>query len=610
MYQPIESYGLIGNMRTAALVGSNGSIDWLCLPWFDSPSVFAAILDDAKGGRFQIAPEKEVVQSRQLYWPETNVLITRFLCGGGVAELVDFMPVMDGPGRPEENLIIRMIQGVSGELRLRLTCTPAFNYGRDDHEITVTPQGACFHAPGRGLGLATDVPLERDGAGVTARFHLQEGQTAVFVLQSIEAGGGCGLPFSTAQAEDQFKRTIAFWRRWLARCSYTGRWREMVRRSALALKLLTFEPTGAIVAAPTCSLPEVLGGGRNWDYRYVWIRDAAFTVYALMRIGFREEATRFMEWVEDRCREANPDGSLRLMYGIDGRADTPEEVLDHFEGYRRSGPVRVGNAAHEQLQTDIYGELMDSVYLYNKYGTPISYDLWRSLHRSVDWICENWHRPDNGIWEFRTPPRHFVYSKVMSWVALDRGLRLADKRSFPADRERWLAVRDTIYREIHEKGWDPARNAFVQAYGGKSLDAANLIMPLVFFSSPTDPRMLGTIDAIRASVRQGGLAAGGLVYRYGTQDASDGLDGKEGTFNICSFWLIEALTRAGKTDPARLDDARLMFERMMSHANHLGLFAEQIGSCGESLGNYPQAFTHIALISAAFNLNRTLDGKA
>jgi len=607
MVQPIEDYGLIGNTRTAALVGKNGSIDWLCFPQFDSPSVFAAILDEQKGGRFAVSPDTEAIHSRQLYWPDTNVLITRFLCAGGVAELVDFMPMSDGGEGPHRNLLVRQVTGLSGEMPLHVQCLPAFDYARAEHDVVVTPRGACFHAPNQSLGVASDIPLEREGAGVTGRFTLKEGQSAVFVLQQVEQGQGCGLPISAERATQYFKETVAYWHRWLSQCSYRGRWREMVRRSALVLKLLTFEPTGAIVAAPTCSLPETIGGTRNWDYRYVWIRDAAFTVYALMRIGFDEEAGRFMEWILDRCRQANPDGSLQLMYGIDGRREIPETTLDHFEGYKGSRPVRIGNAAHGQLQLDIYGELMDSVYLYNKYGTPISHELWQKLHKIVDWVCDHWHRKDQGIWEVRSEPQHHVYSKLMCWVALDRGLRLADKRSFPADRQRWLECRDKIYNEVLEKGWSATRNAFVHSYDDDALDAANLIMPLVFFMSPTDPKMLSTLDAIRASVRQGGLTSGGLVYRYNTSETADGLSGQEGTFNICSFWLIEALTRAGRVDRRRLDEARLMFERMLGHGNHLGLFAEQIGPCGEALGNFPQAFTHIALISAAYNLDRALD---
>jgi len=607
MYQPIEDYGLIGNMRTAALVGKNGSIDWLCFPRFDSPSVFAAILDEDKGGRFAISPDAGAIHSKQLYWPDTNVLITRFLCSGGVVELVDFMPISNSGHEQHSNLLIRQVTGLSGEMPLRVLCQPGFNYGRDAHEVVVTPRGACFHAPGRSLGIAGDVPLERDGAGVAGHFTLKEGQSAVFVLQPVEQGQGCGLPISPERATQYFKATVAYWHRWLSKCSYRGRWREMVRRSALVLKLLTFEPTGAIVAAPTCSLPEALGGERNWDYRYVWIRDAAFTVYALMRIGFDEEAARFMEWILDRCRQADPDGSLQLMYGIDGRREIPETTLDHFDGYKGSRPVRIGNAAHGQLQLDIYGELMDSVYLYNKYGTPISHELWQKLHKIVDWVCDHWRRKDEGIWEVRSGVEHHVYSKLMCWVALDRGLRLAEKRSFPADRRRWLACRDTIYTEVLEKGWSAARNAFVHSYDSDTLDAANLIMPLVFFMSPTDPKMLSTLDAIATPVRRGGLTSGGLVYRYNPAETTDGLAGEEGTFNICSFWMIEALTRAGRVDRTRLDEARLMFERMLGHSNHLGLFAEQIGPCGEALGNFPQAFTHIALISAAYNLDRALD---
>jgi GH15 family glucan-1,4-alpha-glucosidase len=402
---------------------------------------------------------------------------------------------------------------------------------------------------------------------------------------------------------------VNYWQRWLSKCTYTGRWRETVYRSALTLKLLTFEPTGAIVAAPTCSLPETLGGIRNWDYRYTWIRDAAFTLYGLLRIGFTEEADGFMRWLEARVGEIEADGSLQIVYGIDGRHDLKEQTLDHLDGYRGSRPVRIGNGAYGQLQLDIYGELLDALYLYNKYVMPIGYDAWTRIRRRLDWLCENWQRPDEGIWEMRGGQRHFVYSKLMCWVAMDRGLRLAEKRSFPADRARWLAVRNRIYEEVMAKGWSATRRSFVQHYDSESLDASNLIMPLVFFMSPNDPRMLSTLEAMNRSPKRGGLVSDGLVYRYDSETGEDGLHGREGTFNMCTFWLVEALTRAGRVDRAKLTEARLLFEHMLGYANHVGLYAEEIGGSGEALGNFPQAFTHLALISAAFNLDRALGQK-
>jgi len=608
-YQPIENYGLIGNMRTAALVGIDGSIDWLCLPHFDSPSVFAGILDDRKGGRFKIAPAQNGVTHKQFYWPDSNILVTRFLSPDGVGQVIDFMPVGLRRQDPSAYPLVRRVQVVRGSMTFQLECRPAFNYARDDHRVHLSSEGATFHSTSCNLALVTPIPLKKDDTSVQAEFTLQEGQTVAFILHESESATISGLAFPDDQGQELFDRTVEYWRRWLGRCTYMGRWREMVHRSCLALKLLTFEPTGAIVAAPTCSLPEGLGGTRNWDYRYTWIRDAAFTIYGLLRVGFTEEAREFMQWLEKRCHELEPDGSLQIMYGINGRHDLTEETLDHLDGYKGSRPVRIGNGAYNQLQLDIYGELMDSVYLYNKHGSPISYDLWVHLRRLVNWVCDHWQDPDEGVWEIRAGRRHFVYSKLMCWVAIDRGLRLADKRSFPAERERWIKVRDAIYEEIIAKGWNSGLQAFVQYYGSDTLDASTLMIPLVFFLAPTDPRMLRTLDAVLRPPEKGGLLSNSLVYRYNIEHTSDGLDGKEGTFNICTFWLVEALTRAGKDDPAKLQQARLMFEQMLGYASHLRLYAEQTGHHGEALGNFPQAFTHLALISAAFNLDRALSGK-
>ena len=611
-YQPIENYGIIGNLRTAALVGMDGSIDWLCLPQFDSPSVFGAILDDDKGGRFKIAPLVEGARHKQFYWPDTNVLVTRFLHPDGILELIDFMPV-PRPGDACEHQLVRRVRVVTGEgLHVRVECRPAFDYARAAHAANPDDCGVRFDGPDLSLILSSPEEMRIEGGGAACEFALKSGEERTFVLQVMAPGHhpeGCPTP---AGAEALFHRTVDYWHKWLSKCTYRGRWRDHVTRSALALKLLTYEPTGAIVAAVTTSLPEGIGGVRNWDYRFTWIRDAAFTIYAFMRIGFTAEAIQFMDFLRDRWRhpeEAHGDGPLQLMYGIDGRAELEEFELPHLDGYMGSKPVRVGNGAHGQLQLDIYGELMDAVYLYNKYASPIAYDDWTKLRDMLDWVAANWQRQDEGIWEVRGGRRDFVYSRVLCWVALDRGLRLADKRSFPADRERWLAERDKIQEEVMTKGWDAERQAFVQSYGSNALDAALLLLPLVFFAAPNDPRMLSTIDAIRAPLPKGGLAADGLVYRYDPELAPDGLPGTEGTFNMCSFWLIEALTRAGKTDANLLAEARLRFEQMLTYANHLGLYAEQTGPSGEALGNFPQAFTHLGLISAAFNLDRALSGK-
>ena len=609
-YQPVEHYGVIGNMRTAALIGQDGSLDWLCLPRFDGPSVFAAILDDQKGGFFKIAPATEATRRKQYYWPDTNVLVTRFLHSDGIGEIDDFMPV--GEGTSEDDWLVRRVRVVRGTMTFSAECRPAFDYARAKHDTTVSEHGARFDGPGLSLGLASKVPLKRDGDAAVGEFTLGEGESATFVLRTIPKDTHPGQCPGTEAAEEWFKSTVAYWQRWAAQCTYTGRWRETVLRSALALKLMQYQPTGAIIAAPTTSLPEGIGGHRNWDYRYTWIRDAAFTVYGFMRIGFMEEAARFREFMIARAKELDPrdpNGPLRLMFAVDGRTDLEEFELPHLDGYRGSRPVRVGNAAHGQLQLDIYGELLDAAYLFNKYGTPVGSDGWTRLRTLVDWVADNWDRPDEGIWETRGGRKDHVYSRFMCWVALDRGLRLADKRSFPAPRAKWLAARDAIYEQVLAKGWSDKANSFVQTYGGSNLDASVLLMPLTFFMAPNDPRMLATIDAIKAPHAEGGLGADGLVYRYDYKATHDGVSGEEGTFNMCSFWLVEAQTRAGRFAPERLADARLRFEQMLGYGTPLGLFGEQTGPSGESLGNFPQAFTHLALISAAYNLDRALDGK-
>jgi GH15 family glucan-1,4-alpha-glucosidase len=597
----IGDYGIIGDLHTIALVGLDGSIDWCCLPRFDSPSIFGAILDQKIGGHFKIAPIRRG-NTRQMYLPETNILLTRFLQHDGVGELTDFMPIeSDEAGyRPRRHQIIRMLSVVRGTVTFLLECAPAFNFGRNPHTLEIRKKGMIFQSGDQSVGLVSPIPLHFRENFAYQEFTLHQGQSLTFFLEYLETKNGEQLLSTPESGDEAFQNTSAFWQRWLSQCHYDGRWREVVHRSALTLKLLTYAPTGAIVAAPTTSLPEHIGGPRNWDYRYTWIRDSAFALYGLLRLGFTIEAGRFMEWINARCHELNPDGSLQLMYGIDGRRNVDEEELLHLAGHRNSRPVRIGNGAASQLQLDIYGALMDAVYLYNKHGASISYDLWVNLCRLLDFVSANWGQPDEGIWEVRGGRRHFVYSKVMCWVALDRGIRLADKRGFPGNRARWMEERDRLYREIMERGWNANIGAFVQSYDSDALDAANLIMPLVFFVSPTDPRMLSTIDR---TLEQ--LSLGSLVYRYEHgKAASDGLDGEEGTFSMCTFWLVEALTKAG-----RLTEARLIFEKMLSYANHLRLYAEEVSHSGEQLGNFPQAFTHFGLITAACNLDLALNTK-
>jgi GH15 family glucan-1,4-alpha-glucosidase len=528
-------------------------------------------------------------------------LITRFLTDRGVGEVQDFMPVGELRRGEHRQRLVRRLVTVRGRMQFELICAPRFDYGRESHRTARHRHGVLFETPNRRMALETEVPLEVRGGDAWASFRLAAGESTAFVLENVvgpyephghDAEATCEL----------FEGTVAYWRRWLSQSRYSGRWREVVHRSALTLKLLTYQPTGAAVAAPTTSLPEVPGGERNWDYRYTWIRDAAFSIYALLRLGFAAEASEFMAWLTDRvCRDgARQHGPLQVLYPIDGRGGVTEQLLDHFEGYRGSAPVRIGNCAANQLQLDIYGELVDSIYLYNKYGTPISCDAWDELSRIVDWVSEHWDQADEGIWETRGGRKQFTSSRLMCWVALERALRMATQRGLPANREQWTRERDRIYGQIMSRGWHEHRGAFVQHCHSDVLDASLLLMPLVKFVAPTDPRWVSTLDAISDE-----LVSDSLVHRYNPEASPDGLAGQEGTFSACTFWYVEALARAG-----RLAEACLVFEKMLTYANHLGLYAEQIGRTGEQLGNFPQALTHLALMSAAVNLDRQLEGRS
>ncbi len=600
-YQAIEEYGIIGDLRTAALVGNNGSIDFLCFPKFDSPSIFCANADADRGGRFQILPRLGEYSEKKLYLPDTNILFSRFLSDEGVCEISDFMVVEDGPS---EQALVRRVKSIHGEISYRMLFQPRFNYARATHKVEQLSETEFIFTSdgedGLAVRLRSTVPMKLVDGDAVAEFTLRAGTHASFFLDEAIPGEES----ATSQddySSDSFKRTSTYWRKWISRSRYSGRWREMVNRSALALKLLTSREYGSIIAAPCFGFPNEVGGERNWDYRFTWVRDAAFTTYGLMRLGFIEEASAFMEWLEKRIAECDHGGDLQIMYGIDGGPCIDEFHLDHLEGYMKSRPVRVGSTNHDQLQLDIFGEIMDSVYLYDKFGHPTTFDQWKQLTKLVDFVAENWMKPDSGIWEVRGGNQEFLYSRVMCWVAVDRGVRLADKRSLPYPREKWLKARDAIYSNVFSELWNEERQAFTQFKGTTAMDAGALIMPLVRFISPADWRWKATLKAVEED-----LVEDSLVYRYRVGEAfSDELAGEEGTFSICSFWYIESVSRTGD-----LQKARYLFEKMLGYGNSLGLFSEQLGSRGEFLGNVPQAFTHLALISTAFDLDRRLNDKA
>ena len=598
--QPIENHAIIGDLHTAALVGMDGCIDFMCFPRFDSPTLFAALLDPEKGGRFQIAPLRaEVFRHKQLYFPDTNMLLTRFLANDGVAEISDFMPIKH-LGHSHD--LVRRVKVVRGEIPLQMICAPRFDYARAHHSVETRPNEVLFASKGPDhlvVRLRTEVPVQISNGDAVAQFKLRAGESAAFILEEVVAGeeSPSARPDYTSES---FKETMNYWLEWIGRSNYRGRWREMVNRAALTLKLLTSRPCGSIVAAPTFGLPEEIGGSRNWDYRFTWIRDASFTLYALMRLGYMDEARAFMRWIEERSRGRTPSGPLQVVYGLDGGSRLPEAELRHWAGYQNSRPVRIGNGASGQLQLDIYGELLDSVFLYDKYGEPISYDFWLNLVRLVNWVCVHWRQRDDSIWEVRGGPRAFLYSRVLCWVAIDRGIRIAEHHSFPAPLVRWRGIRDQIYHEVYHEFWNPKLQAFVQFKGAQTVDASSLLMPLVKFISATDPRWRAHMETVKSS-----LVEDSLVYRYNVLAGSqDGLPGREGTFTMCSFWYVECLARAGD-----LKQARFLFEKTLGYANHVGLYSEELGLCGEHLGNFPQAFTHLALISAAWNLDSRLSRK-
>lgn len=597
--RPIADYAIIGDTRTAALIASNGSLDWCCFPHFDSPAVFCKLLDVEKGGEFRIEPTGTYTSARA-YLDRTNVLCTTFSCAGGQCRLSDFMAVAaaDATDRRDANSkIVRRIEGLAGECTIEVVFRPTFDFARAAARIKVIGNQAIAYGAGTTLVLHSTVPLQYDRAAtVHGRFVINAGQQVDFCLVHNPQNDSSN---EYPQFDYMLEQTLSYWYAWSSRCTYEGPYRDLVLRSALVLKLLTFSPTGAVVAAPTTSLPEEIGGQRNWDYRYTWIRDSSLILDALMSIGFHEEAIHFFDWIESlglKCK-----GHLQIMYGIDGRTDLPEEILPDLAGYRQSWPVRIGNAAAQQKQLDIYGELLEAVAVcyQSMRMTPPDSETWAIYRYVANQAAEHWQEPDEGIWEIRGAQLHFLYSKLMCWVALDRAILLADKYDLSADLAQWRHTREDIRSAILSRGYDEEVGAFVQAFGSKELDASALTIPLVGFLPASDARVQSTIRQIQQQ-----LSANGLIYRY---LSADGLSGGEATFALCSFWLVDNLVMLGN-----VQEATQLFEKVIGFGSDLGLFAEEIDpSSGELIGNYPQGFTHLALIRSAVRLAKAKaeDGK-
>ena len=602
-YQPIQDYAIVGNCKTTALVHKEGSIDLFCFPRFDSPSVFAKLMDTNKGGSFHCKPNFEPVRKIQRYLHDSNILLTQLFSENQSVEFIDFMPVNDDFDM--DNQLIRIVKMVRGKAEFNLTIDIAPDYARHKAHIIKNSNYSLttsIHSETEEqFGVCSNDPLFDDKDELISTFQMKEGDVRCFVLGQTKDLKSESADYLQNYASDCLDQTLKFWQIWIKQCNYSGKFDVNVRRSALILKLLTSHEFGSTVAAPTFSLPEKIGGDRNYDYRYTWIRDAAFTMFAFMKLGFYQESCQFMNWIQKQIEtDTSEDVKLQIMYKIDGDRDLEEKEIN-LEGYKKSKPVLIGNAATEQIQLDVFGELMDTIYLFDKHGEPISYSFWKSLEKLLEFVCKNWNQPDHGIWEVRETKRHYLYTRVMCWVALDRAVKLVRKRSFPTDLEKWIENKNLIYDDIQNNFWNEDLQSFVHFKGAKTVDCAMLAMPLVHAISPSDEKWKSTMALIKKQ-----LVSDVLVFRNMHDDLPKEGEHEEGTFMIGAFWYAECLARGGK-----LKQATHHLEKLLSYGNHVNLFSEEMSLSGMHLGNFPQAFTHLSIISAAHTItkNETSDKK-